>query len=72
MKKMRNEGKPLKVQARMMTRGRITLPREVRLDMGVGPGDLVEFEADGDSSFIRPVKPRSSRRNSAPNRLRKK
>ena len=64
MKKMRNEGAPLKVQARMTTRGRVTLPPEVRLHLGVGPGDTVEFESDGDNFFIRPVKPHGSRRSS--------
>jgi AbrB family looped-hinge helix DNA binding protein len=69
MKKMRNEGAPLKVQARITSRGRVTLPREVRLHMGVGPGDMVEFETDGDNFFIRPVKPYGSRR-SSPTRSR--
>ena len=65
MKKMRNEGAPIKVQAQMTTRGRITLPREVRLHMGVGPGDLVEFETDGQSFFIRATKSHRPRRNSS-------
>ncbi len=63
MNKVRNEGAPLKRQARMTSGGRITLPREVCLEMGVGPGDKLEFETDGDSFFIRPVKRRGSRRN---------
>ena len=53
MKKTRNEGEPLKVQARMTSRGRITLPREVRLHLGVGPGDMVEFET-GRGQFLYP------------------
>jgi hypothetical protein len=64
MKKMRNEGAPLKKQARMLSRGRITLPREVCLTMGVRPGDKLEFETDGDSFLIRPLKLQRSRRNS--------
>ena|SRR6266853_801604 len=64
MKKMRNESPPSKRQARMFSRGRITLPREVCLNMGLGSGDKLEFETDGDGFLIRPVKPRSSTRSS--------
>lgn len=62
MKKTRNVGERFKVQARVTSRGRITLPREVCLHLGVGPGDMVEFEMDGDNFFIRRVKSRGSRK----------
>jgi AbrB family looped-hinge helix DNA binding protein len=55
MKKMRNENAPLKKQARMFSRGRITVPHEVRLRMGLRPGDMLEFETDGDSRVRRPL-----------------
>lgn len=65
MEKMRNAGAPLKKQARVFSRGRITVPREVRLRMGLRPGDTLEFETDGDHFFMRRVKPRNSRRDSS-------
>jgi bifunctional DNA-binding transcriptional regulator/antitoxin component of YhaV-PrlF toxin-antitoxin module len=49
----------------MFSRGRITLPREVCREMGVGPGDVLEFETDGDGCLVRAVNPRGSRRDSS-------
>jgi hypothetical protein len=65
MKKMRNESQPLKVQARMFSRERITLSRGVCLHTGVRTGNELEFETEGDSFLIRPTKPHGSRENSA-------
>jgi AbrB family looped-hinge helix DNA binding protein len=64
MRKMRNESTPLKKQARIFSRGRITVPREVRLRMGLRQGDTLEFETNGDHFFMRLAKPRNSRRDS--------
>jgi AbrB family looped-hinge helix DNA binding protein len=65
MKKIRNDSTPVKKQARIFSGGRITVPREVRLRMGLRPGDTLEFETDGDHFFMRRVKPHRQRRDSS-------
>jgi AbrB family looped-hinge helix DNA binding protein len=65
MKKMRSESAPLKMQARIFSRGRITVPRKVRLRMGLRPGDTLEFETKGGRVFMRRVKPHRQRRDSS-------
>lgn len=46
----------LKKQARITSKGQITLPFEVRRKMGVRSGDRVEFEEDGAEFRVRPVR----------------
>jgi AbrB family looped-hinge helix DNA binding protein len=46
----------LKKQARVTSKGQITLPLEVRRKMGVRSGDRVEFEEDGADFRVRPVR----------------
>jgi antitoxin PrlF len=46
----------LKKQARVTSKGQITLPVEVRRKMGVRSGDRVEFEEDGVEFRVRPVR----------------
>jgi antitoxin PrlF len=46
-------------QARITSKGQITMPREVRRALGVGPGDKVLFESDGDGVRVRPVRAQS-------------
>ncbi len=46
----------LKKQARVTSKGQITLPFEVRRKMGVRSGDRVEFEEDGAEFRVRPVR----------------
>jgi AbrB family looped-hinge helix DNA binding protein len=65
MGKMRNDSSRLKKQARIFSRGRITVPREVRLRMGLRPGDTLELETEGDHFFMRRAKPGNSRRDSS-------
>lgn len=36
----------------VFSRGRITLPREVRQDLGIGPGSKVEFIENADGETI--------------------
>ena len=38
----------MKKQARLTTRGRVTIPREIRHKLGVSAGDKVLFEDDGE------------------------
>jgi AbrB family looped-hinge helix DNA binding protein len=39
------------------SKGRITLPIEIRRRLGVTKGDRVEFVAEGEHTFIRPAQP---------------
>jgi AbrB family looped-hinge helix DNA binding protein len=45
------EIEPFRVQARMFSRGRITIPKVVRGELGLKPGDKVEYEPIGDEKF---------------------
>ena len=49
----------LKKQARITSKGQITVPREVRLAMGVRAGDKLEFEKDDAGFRVRPVRSES-------------
>ena len=46
----------MKAQAKMTSKGRITLPREVRLLMGVQPGDRLLFESDAEGIRVRTIR----------------
>ena len=46
----------MKKQARVTSKGQITVPYEVRRAMGIRPGDKVEFEEDGAGFRVRPVR----------------
>jgi antitoxin PrlF len=50
---------PVKRQARITSKGQITVPYEVRRAMGVRPGDKLEFEKDGKDFRVRPVRTQS-------------
>lgn len=45
----------MQAQAKMTSKGRITVPREVRLLMGVRPGDRLLFERDAKGIRVRRV-----------------
>jgi AbrB family looped-hinge helix DNA binding protein len=49
----------VKKQARITSKGQITVPHEVRRAMGVRPGDKLVFEKDGKGFRVRPVKANS-------------
>jgi antitoxin PrlF len=49
----------VKKQARITSKGQITLPYEVRRAMGVRVGDKVEFEKDDTGFHVRPVRTES-------------
>lgn len=42
------------VRAKITSKGQITVPREVRRKLGVGPGDRLLFEDDKNGMHIRP------------------
>ena len=46
-------------EAKMTSKGQITVPREIRQRLGVKPGDRLLFEQDGDDVRVRPVKKKS-------------
>ena len=46
----------MKKQARVTSKGQVTLPYEIRRAMGVRPGDKVEFENDDAGFHVRPVR----------------
>jgi AbrB family looped-hinge helix DNA binding protein len=46
-------------EAKVSSRGRLTVPREVRRALGIGPGDKVAFEITESGIVVQPVRPRS-------------
>lgn len=46
-------------QARITSKGQITVPREVRRVLGVRPGDKLLFESDETGVRVRPVRTES-------------
>jgi AbrB family looped-hinge helix DNA binding protein len=50
----------MKKTARITSKGQITVPREIRRALGVGPGDKLLFEKDGGGGIhVRPVRTKS-------------
>ena len=49
----------MKKAARITSKGQITVPREIRRTLGVGPGDKLLFEKDGGGIRVRPVRTKS-------------
>lgn len=43
--------------ARLSSRGRITIPKRIREELGLQPGDRVRFEERGGEIFLVPVEP---------------
>jgi AbrB family looped-hinge helix DNA binding protein len=46
----------MKKQARITSKGQITVPHEIRRALGVRPGDRLLFEKDGSGVRVRPVR----------------
>jgi AbrB family looped-hinge helix DNA binding protein len=46
----------LKKQARITSKGQITVPHEIRRALGVRPGDKLLFEKDGGDVRVRPLR----------------
>ena len=49
----------MKKQARITSKGQITVPHEIRRALGVRPGDRLLFEKEGSSVRVRPVRTKS-------------
>jgi antitoxin PrlF len=49
----------LKKQARITSKGQITVPREIRRALGVGPGDRLLFEKGARGVSVRPMRVKS-------------
>jgi len=47
-------------EAKITSKGQITVPREIRHRLGVKPGDRLLFEQDGDVVRVRPVRKKSA------------
>lgn len=46
----------IKKQARITSKGQITVPHEIRRALGVRPGDKLLFEKDGGGVRVRPLR----------------
>jgi AbrB family looped-hinge helix DNA binding protein len=46
-------------QAKITTKGQITVPLAIRKALGVGPGDVLLFEGDETGVRVRPVRTKS-------------
>ena len=49
----------MKKQARITSKGQITIPHDIRRALGVRPGDKLLFEEQGAEVRVRPVRTRS-------------
>lgn len=48
----------MKTEAKVTSKGQITVPKEIREALGVGPGDTIVFERNGGNISVRPVRPK--------------
>jgi AbrB family looped-hinge helix DNA binding protein len=46
------------VRARITAKGQVTVPKEIRDRLGVGPGDDLDFEFAGERLEVRPIRRR--------------
>ena len=46
----------MQAQAKVTSKGQITVPREIRRLMGVSPGDRLIFESDSKGVRVRPLR----------------
>jgi AbrB family looped-hinge helix DNA binding protein len=46
-------------QAKITSKGQITVPVKIRKELGVKPGDRIVFEKDGDTVIVRPLRKES-------------
>ena len=50
----------MREQAKITSKGQITIPRNIRKALGVQPGDSVVFDQAGDEIRVRPVRKESA------------
>jgi AbrB family looped-hinge helix DNA binding protein len=50
----------LQKQAKLTSKGQITIPHEVRRILGVRTGDKLLFESDGNGVHVRPLRKKST------------
>ena len=50
----------MKKQAKVTSKGRVTMPREIRRRLGVRAGDRLEFEEDAKGVYVRAVREESA------------
>ena len=43
--------------ARLTSKGQVTVPKEVRAQLGLEPGDVLSYEVEGDEARVRKVGP---------------
>jgi antitoxin PrlF len=43
------------MKSRMTSKGQVTIPAEIRQELGLKPRDTVEFARDGERIFIKPM-----------------
>lgn len=51
---------PIQIEAKLTSKGQITIPREVRRQLGLRTGDKLLFEGDGEVIRVRPMRRRSA------------
>ncbi len=51
--------KHVEEQAKITSKGQVTVPLAIRRALGVGPGDLLSFEKDKGGVRVRPVRTKS-------------
>lgn len=56
---VRNLEKPMSEEAKITSKGQITVPLKVRNALGVKAGDNLVFELNGEEVFVRPVRKKS-------------
>ncbi|MHB8502908.1 MAG: AbrB/MazE/SpoVT family DNA-binding domain-containing protein [Candidatus Acidiferrales bacterium] len=53
---MKRQAKGMKRQAKLTSKGQITVPRDIRRRLGVRAGDKLEFEDTGDGVQVKAVR----------------
>jgi AbrB family looped-hinge helix DNA binding protein len=46
----------MKYHSSISSKGQVTVPQEIRVRLGLQPGDRVEFVTDGPNTLIRPAR----------------
>ena len=47
----------MKYHSSISSKGQVTVPQEIRVRLGLQPGDRVEFVTEGQNTLIRPSRP---------------